>query len=372
MLKKYILHNFKNHDTTELPMAPLTILTGINGAGKSSVIQSLLILRESAARMLPTKITLSGDSFIVGDSSSLLNGCATSRESVMSMTLCDDNAGEHFFEFSYPLDKDTTLLATENSSKMSGEELTENLSLFSNNFQYLSASRLGPMDLYALDKDTVEVKRQLSKRLGQGEYTVYFLDKYGNDDITIQELACDDTNDLSLRVQVEHWMRKISEGVNYKIGSVGDKLELKFGYSIPDIPVRYHSAFNSGYGLSYVLSIIVAVLSAKKGTLLLLENPEAHIHPSGQSALMELISKAAVNGVQIVIETHSDHIINGALVMAKQLLGRDNLSVIYFSRDDKYNSVPQKLEIEPLGRIINAPKGFCDQMAMDMDVLFDM
>lgn len=69
------------------------------------------------------------------------------------------------------------------------------------------------------------------------------------------------------------------------------------------------SAINTGFGITYVLPILVALLSAKKDSLILIENPEAHIHPKGQAILMELMAKAVDAGVQVVIETHSDHIV---------------------------------------------------------------
>lgn len=82
--------------------------------------------------------------------------------------------------------------------------------------------------------------------------------------------------------------------------------------------MKWIDALNTGFGITYVLSVLVAVLFAPKGSLVLIENPEAHIHPAAQAALMKLISRAAEHGVQIILETHSDHVINGALVALKK------------------------------------------------------
>ena len=372
MIYNYILHNFKNHDTSVIPMAPLTILTGVNGAGKSSVIQSLLLLRESSLKMLPEQIYLSGESFVLGKSMSILNGSTKTKADLLSMTLLDSNGKDYFFEFQYPASDSSTLKATERSCLLKGEDLSTTLSLFSDNFQYLSANRLGPSTSYGIDTSVVNDHRQLSKVMGQGEFTVYFLDKYGSEDIPNPELAFPGTDNLTLKTQVEAWLTEISDNVKMKIDTTGDSLELKFGYPRENQPTRYFHSYNSGYGLSYVLSVITAILSAKSDALIIIENPEAHIHPHGQSALMRLIGLAAKCGVQVVIETHSDHIVNGALVSAKQVLGRENLSIIYFTKDNDFNALPHILEIEPFGRIINAPEGFCDQMELDMDKLFDI
>ena len=79
-----------------------------------------------------------------------------------------------------------------------------------------------------------------------------------------------------------------------------------------------------------------------------------------------------MNGVQIILETHSDHIVNGALVNWKECSADHNLlSVYYFERDENLNSRPVKVEIGSNGRIRNAPVGFFDQMKADLEVLFD-
>lgn len=374
MITQYTLHNFKNHDTTTIPMEALTILTGMNGTGKSSIIQSMMILRESMLNMmLPDKLYLKGNSFKVGKSNDILNGGTTKEGDLLSMKIEDETKQTLLFEFSYPKGKSVdSMKATKNSSRTKVDDIALETGLFSDDFQYISASRLGPSDSYNIDTDIVDEQHQISHRMGQGEYAVYYLEHYGNDDIANQELAHEDSDDLSLKHQVECWMNEISDGVKITTARNGDKVELKYGYARPGKPTQYHSAWNSGYGLSYVISILVAVLSAKKGALIFIENPEAHIHPAGQSSLMHLIGLASKCGVQIVIESHSDHIINGALVMAKETLGREHVRIIYFTRDDNLNSEPLVLEIEPHGRIINAPDGFCDQMELDMDKLFEM
>ncbi|MGH3693299.1 MAG: AAA family ATPase [Pseudonocardiaceae bacterium] len=74
---------------------------------------------------------------------------------------------------------------------------------------------------------------------------------------------------------------------------------------------RTNSAGNIGFGFSYALPVIIAGLLAPGGGLLLVENPEAHLHPAGQSRLGRFLARIAGSGVQVVLETHSDHILNG-------------------------------------------------------------
>ena len=74
--------------------------------------------------------------------------------------------------------------------------------------------------------------------------------------------------------------------------------------------------------------------------MLIIENPEAHLHPHGISKLTELICLAAELGIQIIIETHSDHVINGVLVQCKRFeegnegISKDNVKIYHFDRDE--------------------------------------
>ncbi len=172
--------------------------------------------------------------------------------------------------------------------------------------------------------------------------------------------------------QVEKWMRHISPRVSIYIENIGQDFKLKYRFSREENPMtRDMYAINVGYGVTYVLPILVAILSAEPGALILIENPEAHIHPHAQAELMKLVMKAAKAGIQIIIETHSDHIMNGALVAIAQ--NEENLDLVkayFFERDEHtHTSVPRRLEILKDGRIAEPPKGFFDQIDIDMRLI---
>lgn len=371
MIKQYNIHNFKNHADTSLDLGNLTILTGINGMGKSSVFQSMLILRESYLRRPSMKmLSLDGNSFSVGSSAGLVNRNVNTKEDLLQLGLKADN-GIFEFSYRYPVGDKNEMEAA--ADYLAGDtDLLQNIPLFNNDFQYLSAFRMGPQSVYQSHTGVVDKHRQISDRMGMGEYVAYFLSLFGNEKIPVEALAYPGSEAMSLNQQTELWMGKISEGIKMQIHQNGGQYDLKYGYEIPGKTTTYHSALNTGFGISYVLSVVVAVLSARPGALLLIENPEAHIHPSGQAALMKLISIAAINGIQIILETHSDHIVNGALVNWKELnADRNLLSVCYFERDYNMNSRPVRLQIGDNGRIRNAPQGFFDQMKADLEILFD-
>lgn len=374
MIKTYTIHNFKNHATTELRLSSLNILTGVNGMGKSSVLQSMLVLRDSYnKRPQMNTLTLDGDSFSIDSVMDIANCNMRTEQNILQLILQTDSYAEPLnFRYQYPIGEANELNFDEHTIPPR-EECLKRISLFNDNFQYLSAFRSGPKPLYQSNINIVDKHRQISHSMGMGEYAAYFLSKYGSEDIPIKELSYNNDERTDLVYQVEKWIGEVSNGIRIQINQDGKNIKLGFGYEIPGKKTIYHSSMNTGYGVSYILSVIVAILSAKPDSLILIENPEAHIHPSGQAALMRMITIAAHHGVQFIIETHSDHIINGALVNAKKgNINKEAINIYYFERDENLNAIANKVNIEDNGRIRHAPLGFFDQMDADTEVLFDI
>jgi len=128
---------------------------------------------------------------------------------------------------------------------------------------------------------------------------------------------------------------------------------------------------NVGFGLTYVLPVIIACLTAQPGAMILLENPEAHIHPRGQSAMARLTCAAAAIGAQLVVETHSDHILNGVrLSVKREILPAERVVLHYFRREDDGIHV-----VSPImgadGMLSEWPPGFFDEWDRSLDQLLD-
>ena len=127
---------------------------------------------------------------------------------------------------------------------------------------------------------------------------------------------------------------------------------------------------NIGFGIIYTLPIIVAALVAPAGSMLIVENPEAHLHPAGQSKMGLFLSRAAAAGVQIVVETHSDHVLNGIRrAVRSKVLDADQVALLFFSASEGASHVGP-LKIYPSGGIDPRPPGFFDQAEQDMMELF--
>ena len=365
MINNIVLKDFKIHSNLDIELGNITILTGQNGMGKSSVIQALLLLRQSHTGVYPMEgLNLKGDLVDLGVANDV--ECRSCNDIVLNIKLKEDS-GLSDFQFSYDIDSYETYLPAINTESQNKDY--HNCSLFTSDFQYISAFRYGPQKGYERDTNVVQLKKQISKINGQCEYAVHFLYHFGNKVHCIPELLYDDQNNDLLSTQVQLWMQKVSPRVNIYIESNGNDFKLNYKFSREgNTMTEPISAINVGYGISYVLPIIIAVLSAKPGSILLIENPEAHIHPRAQAELMKLLMRAAKAGIQIIIETHSDHIMNGALVaIVNEPEFLPLVKAYYFDRDDNQHiSKPCKLEILKDGRITNPPKGFFDQIDIDM------
>ena len=380
MLQTLRIQNFKLHEDTTIEFGGLTILTGMNGMGKSTILQSLLLLRQSfQSHRLMKGLNLRGDLVDLGISGKL--ACQIVDSDKLELDLIFETINRHF-SFLYPEDGMETylpLIEEDTSAKMDVEK--ENIlsdlakqNLFSTDFQYISAFRFGPMITYGRDSAVVSQDKQISKTQGKCEYTVHFLYQFKNQKV-LEELSMADSEgnyNYQLGNQVELWLQAISPKIHLNIEPSGEDFRLNYKFDRDkNFATEEMSAVNTGFGISYLLPILVSILSAHPGALILIENPEAHVHPKGQSILMELVAKAVKAGIQIVIETHSDHIINGALVNVKRgILSDDSIKVYFFNRDEeRHVAQTLNLQITTSGQIKRPPKDFFDQMQIDLRVL---
>ena len=184
------------------------------------------------------------------------------------------------------------------------------------------------------------------------------------------------TSTSLLRDQVAGWLQQISPGVHLQAEPLtgADEVMLKFRYlGTAHGRSGSYRPTNVGFGLTYCLPILVACLSAPAGALLLIENPEAHLHPQGQAKIGELLALCAADGVQILVETHSDHVLNGIRLAVKNgRMAANDVRLCYFTRNvstgDCYVETPSIL---PDGQLTNWPDGFFDQWEKSLDALLD-
>ena len=130
----------------------------------------------------------------------------------------------------------------------------------------------------------------------------------------------------------------------------------------------FHRPVNVGFGLTQVLPIIVAALAAKEGDLLLIENPEVHLHPAGQALMGQFLAEVAAAGVQVLVESHSDHLLNGIRRAVKsEKISPSAVALHFFKpRDEDGEQVTTPI-LDSTGNIDHWPAGFFDQLDKDLN-----
>lgn len=366
MIHSIKLQNFKCFKNQEVYLKNLNLLTGINGLGKSSVLQSLLLLRQNFNigifndkennNDLPDAI-LNGELTNFGSASDILYQYYEHNKINIDIEFEKKQSLKWLLEVDDKIGDSVKSISLEYNSEVPINERA----LFSNNFHYLSAERLGPREYYPTSSYQVITKKQLGIR---GEFIPYFLFLNENEEIPIKELKHLKEEGNTIIEQVNAWLQEIRPYTKIKpIGNSSMNLS-SFRYTFyqegGDIGKEFRP-INVGFGLSYVLSLIVTILSSPKGSLLLFENPEAHLHPKGQTIIGTLIALAASNGIQMIVETHSDHLMDGVRIAVKnKLISADKVKFHYFeSVENEIKIITPNLDQN--GKLSEWPKGFFDQ-----------
>ncbi|NEO55971.1 MAG: DUF3696 domain-containing protein [Okeania sp. SIO3B5] len=416
MFTKIELENFKCfREKTVFPLGQLTLLTGINGRGKSSLLQSLLLMRQSIEYDNRTnKLILNGNCLNLGRFDEIRN-TGTSREKPIYFNYFYDNkigleqneiiTSQGSVSYSFVEDMNDDLVAALTEFEIHGNlcssstnnfrfyckvfeldrRLKDNQTIFKfipdqilerefehynqkifhkllnfSAIHYISADRIGPQDFYL--RSTLPQFPNVGLK---GEQTVNLLhrmkDELINDKLYLGEDA------QTLIIQTQEWLNKIFDGAKVEVsGSQTNILELMLNSSLSKD--RFRPA-NIGFGYHCILPIIVSGLIAKKGEMLIVENPEAHLHPKAQSELAKFLAKVSNCGVQVLIESHSDHILNALrIAVLDNILTNEELSILYFSQ--KIGESVIQIPIDSDGKIEEWPDGFFDQMDKDFERLF--
>ena len=380
MLTRIDLRHFKCFETLKLPLCPLTLLSGQNASGKSTVMQALVLLHQTMREHeWSSRLMLNGSAVRLGTAIDVIDQVRGRRG--FEITLLDGESSRFLWEFEG--ERDEMSMAVQRArgetdagdswdvsgseplryllpTRKAGNSLTDRL----RGLTYLTAERLGPREHYVFDDP------QLTPVVGpRGEHTVSVLHS-GRDDRVLDELAIEDTPPTRLP-QVQARMARFFPDCELAIEPIPRANAATLGIRISK-GTDFYRPVHTGFGLTQVLPIVVAALSVGKDALLLIENPEVHMHPAGQAAMGGFLAEVAAAGVQVMIETHSDHVLNGIRrAVGDRKLPGDDVALYFFRprREDGADGEPQVLTpiMDADGNIDSWPDGFFDQFDKDMN-----
>lgn len=368
MITQIYLRNIKCFPEETVPLSNLNILSGINGSGKSTIIQCILMAVQGNENSL---VEINGSLIEIGD----------------YLDLQHENASDDSLEIGFSLNEVKCSWGYHKGYE--SENIGDSVALphlkgdyncledIRNNLIYICAERWGPRSNVPLNSYNPNT-HWLGKH---GEFTIQFLNSLltgtlrtddGESLSTTYDSDPRKHDDISGNIIFSHivaWMGEISPNVDINASVI---TEAAIGYSAFSFgKSKKFKATNVGFGLSYALSIVTALVAAKKDAIIVIENPEAHLHPRGQSKLGFLMALAANAGIQIIIETHSEHIINGArIAVRKNAIPADLVNIVFVERNDaKMSSYAQQLNLNEMGQVNSWPQGFFDQQSIDMKTL---
>jgi len=364
MITNIKLKNFKCYADQDFKLNKLTIFCGNNSVGKSTAIQALAIPFQSK---LNDEVYINDDLVELGTNKDIYCQYAVNEpnKDELKIILGFDGVNHAWGTSEFDVSSNK-LRKLEGDSSILDEIKTHYYT--QKGFQFLEAERFGPRNYFENNYD-LSIKNWLGSK-GQYIFQVLtHLDEKGAKLEINDKRILDPDAGPSVRRNLNNWMSEISPGFNiqsYSVDSAGiSHAQFQAYGSSQTKPI------NMGFGLSYAMSIVIALLITKPGGLVVIENPEAHLHPRGQSYLGRLIAKAALAGVQVIIETHSDHLLNGIRVISR--LDNDyklgDFKVFYVSGDFNKVSSVNEIKIGENGELSSWPQGFFDQQANDMKTL---
>jgi predicted ATPase len=383
MLTEIKLTNFKCFkEETSIPLSQFNLFTGVNGAGKSTALQALLLMRQSINNSPPTDVSLNGDcinlgsfddvrnkefsedklinfEFIYDKSSSLLYNLNKKYDDVMlyvsSIDFYQYSSHEKLKVCAYEGKLDGIFNFVVDLDNLFSKEIFELYQTFTFEMEtthFISADRVGPQEIYS------KTPLQRFIHVGtKGESTVNLLDKIPQ--ALVNEYLCLGDDARTLLTQTEVWMSKIlNADIKLKITPLR--------VNILELLINDFKPSNVGFGYSSILPIIVTGLIAKPNEKIIIENPEIHLHPKAQSALIEFLIKVANTGVQIFIESHSDHVLNALRIATKnKLIKPEDANILFFGLENG-NSKIINPTLDENGRIDQWPEYFFDETAKSL------
>ncbi|HAT3713916.1 TPA: AAA family ATPase [Serratia marcescens] len=338
MLTYININDFKSIHEEKLKLRPLTILTGANSSGKSSVIQAI---------MLVIKYSNIANRYSMEEVTRYLNDFSVIRNKKNNAKVIDLELG--LDGRSCKIQMTPGVIHAPSGIDYSYEPIGD---IDSPEVLYLNANRMGAQDQVVFSE----------RRVGNsGEFLFSTYEKIKTNAVSSDMIKYPGSSTISY--QLAEWLSYITQTESELVTELnGDKV--KVSYKIKDLEGEV-SPFNLGAGMSYISKVLIICLLAKKGDIVLIENPEVQLHPKSQALLGDFLTHIAGCGVQLIVETHCEHLINKiAYQVYDECFSSDSLVIHYKpSVDNEFISLSvdetgQFINLD--GEITNFPSGFFD------------
>lgn len=341
----------------------MNILAGSNASGKSSLIQGILLAHHTWKNYQGKQISPNDiQGLNLGIPSSIIYENFSNKNIILNV----DVDGEKNELILAPFEEDMYFFL-QNEEKFL-QKLEENKHLGNMNLFFLNAERQGPRlisPIYSLNSFSVGVR---------GENTGYVIGEMDKLQKATDKIHLSEELKLSVidrfSANCEEWLKIIipETELQHSIDMERNFSTLRFKNK-----GEFYLPTATGFGISYVFPIIVQALVASvvKNAVFIVENPEAHLHPYSQSTLGKFLMLVAQNGVQMIIETHSEHIIDGCRIQAVKSNSSKEMKVLFFEKKEE-GSTYKDIAVLENGELEEWPDGFFDQKRLDLRALLEM
>lgn len=446
MLRRIGLSNFKCWKALDIELAPITLLFGVNSSGKTAILQSLLMLKQTVASRDPSQhLNFGGgprDHVDLGSYQDLV--LEHDQDQPIGMNLAWDTKVNSVFKsrsaYRNPRHGPSITLEHSVSWRWENDIVVDHLGYSACGDEefncFIQLERLGPESYRVAHSDSLHIMypivdedavveelnpvslpispincyflplnvrlgditdgnqnlepqfsgsfeniadkirylgplRQYPRRFYQwtGQRKTEVAEPDGSD--TFAALVSSARDDGRLKDVVAAWLQKLDLTQDLTIKEAGSPG--RFYEVLVKIDDVESALLDVGFGLSQVLPVITMLMSAPEKSIILLEQPELHLHPNAQAALADLLLEVAEKrNLQLIVESHSEHIVRRLqrrVAEASPAFAKPENIKMYYCQPGEDGATIDKVDIDRFGQISNWPEKFMGDISGDLHTM---
>ncbi len=407
----YSVEGFKSIATEQsIELAPLTLLAGANSSGKSSIIQPLLLLKQTLESSFdPGSILLSGPNLNIASAEQIL--CRKNKnEFDKKFKISFNSSTSKYLSFIFE-NEEKGLLLSELTQKSERDSITLNSDMLGKEVSTLP-KHLQTM-LKQLKKSGVETKTKLVRNRIFFDLVINFEDNerfmvVSFSDVfiklishlihlpglrnapertyqraSVEENTFQGTFDKYFASLILNWHEKrdmhklemlnenlfflgLASAVNTKVFG-NSEISLFVSRLLKRSNYDFVNIADVGIGTSQVFPILVALIQAEPGQVVYIEQPETHLHPAAQAKLAKILVDAAKRSVRVVVETHSSILLLAIqTLIAEGRIESEKVKLHWFEKDDLGHTRVSVGELDENGTYGDWPVDF-GNVSMDLE-----